>query len=57
LTVCDLSGKTVATIVDEEKPAGVYEARWNAAVFSNGLYFLRMKAGGVALTRQLVLVK
>jgi len=55
--VCDLSGKTVATIVDEEKPAGVYEARWNAAVFSNGLYFLRMKAGGVALTRQLVLVK
>jgi len=39
LTVCDLSGKTVATIVDEEKPAGVYEARWNAAVFQTACIF------------------
>ena len=45
LRVYDILGRQVATLVNEEKPAGVYKAEWNASVPS-GVYFYRLEAVG-----------
>jgi photosystem II stability/assembly factor-like uncharacterized protein len=45
LKVYDILGNEVATLVNEEKPAGVYEVDFNAAGLSSGMYFYRMQAG------------
>ena len=50
LSVYNLLGQVVATLVDEEIPAGVHEVPWNA-VGSSGVYFYRLEAEGVDGTR------
>jgi alpha-glucosidase (family GH31 glycosyl hydrolase) len=57
LSVFDLLGRNVATLVHETREAGSYSAQWNAADLSTGLYFCRLRAGGVALTRKMILAK
>lgn len=57
LKVYDVLGREVATLVNEEKPAGTYEVNFNAAGFSSGVYFYTLKAGSFTLTKSLVLVK
>jgi len=39
LKVYDVLGNEVAALVNEEKPAGMYEIIWNAAGLSSGVYF------------------
>ena len=39
LKVYDVLGNEVATLVNEEKPAGSYEVEFNASRFSSGIYF------------------
>ena len=40
LKVYDILGNEVATLVNEEKPAGIYEVEFNASNLSSGIYFL-----------------
>jgi hypothetical protein len=42
LTVYNVLGQNVATLVDEERPAGRFTAQWNAASVSSGVYFYRI---------------
>ena len=61
LAVYNLLGQVVATLVDEEIPAGVHEVPWNAAG-SSGVYFYRLEAIGVdgkryVETRRMVLLR
>ena len=39
LKVFDLLGREITTLVDEEKPAGTYEVKFNANNLSSGIYF------------------
>ncbi len=55
--VYDQLGNEVATLVNEEKPAGSYSVNFNASKLSSGVYFYRMQAGGFVETRKLVLMK
>lgn len=57
LKIYDVTGKEVATLVDEFKSPGTYRAVWNASNFSSGLYFARMTAGQFTSTRKLLLMK
>jgi len=58
LKVFDLLGREVATLVNEEKPAGTYEINVDGAGFSSGVYFYQLKAGNEFIeTKKLVLVK
>ncbi|HET6349031.1 MAG TPA: FlgD immunoglobulin-like domain containing protein [Candidatus Krumholzibacteria bacterium] len=62
ITIYDAMGRLVRTLVDESKPAGWYSVEWNGRdQFGNpvasGVYMSRMKAGTVAQTRKLVLLK
>ncbi|MGE5316102.1 MAG: M30 family zinc metallopeptidase [Acidobacteriota bacterium] len=57
LKLYDVLGKEVATIVDEELPAGTYTRAWNASAFPSGVYFSTLRAGSVTETKRLVLTK
>lgn len=62
VTVRDVAGKHVATIVDEQRPAGAGVARWQAADDRGarvpaGVYFVRFEAAGENITRRLVRIR
>jgi hypothetical protein len=57
LKVYDVIGKEVATLVNEEKPAGTYEVTWTAANLPSGVYFCQLKAGNYTATKKLLLLK
>jgi len=55
--IFDLLGRKVATIVDEEKPAGQYQAIWHAKDVPSGVYFYKITAGDYGRTGKMVLLK
>ena len=56
LKVHDILGKEIETLVNEEKPAGVYEINWNAEKLSSGVFF-RMQKEDFVQTKKMVLMK
>jgi hypothetical protein len=57
ISVYNLMGQKVATLVDEMKAAGQYNVRWNAAGAASGMYYYRLEAGGQSITRKMTLIK
>ena len=57
LKVFDIVGRTVATLVDEQRPQGKYETRFNAATLPQGIYFYQLKAGEFMQTRKMILLE
>jgi M6 family metalloprotease-like protein len=57
LKIYDALGNEVATLVNEEKPAGNYEVDFNAAGFSSGIYFYKLQAGSFVATKKMILMK
>jgi len=46
IEVYDIRGEIVATLVNEEKPHGVYEVQFNGSNLPSGIYFVKMMSGG-----------
>jgi hypothetical protein len=57
LQVFDVLGREVTTLVNETKPAGTYEASWDATRFGSGVYYYRFSAGGATTTKKMLLMK
>jgi M6 family metalloprotease-like protein len=57
LTVFDYLGRDVATLVNEYKEAGYYEARFDASRFPSGIYFYRFQSGNFRTVMKMVLIK
>jgi hypothetical protein len=57
LKVYNASGKEVATIFNEVKPAGYYTVSFNGANLSSGIYFYTMTAGNFVSTKRMILLK
>jgi len=59
LKVFDVLGNEVATLVDEFKPAGVYNAQFSIYNYqlSSGFYFYQLKAGDYLETKKMILLK
>jgi GH18 family chitinase len=57
LTIYDIVGHEIATLVNETKSAGSYKASWNAARFATGIYIAQLKAGVQMKTIKLCLIK
>jgi hypothetical protein len=57
LTVYDLLGRTVATLVDEERAPGIYASTFDASGLASGTYLYRLTAGRFTETRKMMLVK
>lgn len=56
LTVYDLLGREVATLVNEEKPAGEYEVEFDAVNLPSGIYFYQLRADDFTETKKMVLI-
>ncbi len=57
LKIYDVLGREVATLVSERMNPGTYSASWDATGFASGVYLYRMKAGGFAETKNLILLR
>jgi hypothetical protein len=58
LSIYNLLGQKVATLVSAKQPAGRYSVTWDATGFSSGVYYYRLESGnGFIQTRKLVLIK
>jgi len=57
LTVYDVQGRAVETLVNSELSRGKYKADWNAANFSSGVYFYKLESDGFVQTKRMILIK
>ncbi|MCU0342720.1 MAG: T9SS type A sorting domain-containing protein [Ignavibacterium sp.] len=57
LRVFNLLGQEVATLLNTEKTAGVYEATFDASSLSSGIYFYTLEAKNFTSTKKMVLLK
>ena len=62
LSVYDLGGRRVRTLLDETRPAGASTVAWDGrddrgAKLPSGAYFARLIAGGATRTRALLLAE
>ena len=55
--VYDVLGSEIATLVNEEKPAGSYEVELDAMGLTSGIYFYTLAAGSFRETKKMVLMK
>jgi hypothetical protein len=57
LSIYDLLGREIATLVNEEQSAGWKDVQWNAKNVSSGLYFSKLQFGGSSLVNKMILMK
>jgi photosystem II stability/assembly factor-like uncharacterized protein len=57
IKVYDILGNEIATLMDEEKSVGTYEATWYAEQLPSGVYFYQLKAGSFIETKKMLLLK
>jgi hypothetical protein len=57
LTVYNLFGQRIATLVSKEFQPGKHKVAWEATGVASGVYFYRLKAGEAVQTRRLILLK
>jgi hypothetical protein len=57
IKVYNVLGSEVATLVNEEKPAGTYEVNFSAQQFSSGVYYYTISAGNFNATKKMILMK
>lgn len=44
LVIYDVTGREIATLVNEMKAPGTYSVQWNASRFASGTYFVKLQA-------------
>jgi hypothetical protein len=57
ITIYDILGREVATLVNEDLKTGSYEVKWNASNFSSGIYNYKLVAGDFISVKKMVLIK
>ncbi len=55
--VCDITGRTVETLVNQIMPAGLHSVSWRAAQYSSGVYFYRITSGSYSAVNKMILMK
>ncbi|HCY77071.1 MAG TPA: hypothetical protein DHV28_14205 [Ignavibacteriales bacterium] len=57
LRIYDILGNEVATLVNEYKPAGMYNVQFTMNNLASGIYFYRLQAGSFVQTKKMLLIK
>jgi photosystem II stability/assembly factor-like uncharacterized protein len=57
LSVYDILGREVTSLVDGEMMRGKHESDWNASGYPSGVYFYKISTGTYAQTKKMVLLK
>ncbi|MGH2574128.1 MAG: T9SS type A sorting domain-containing protein, partial [Ignavibacteria bacterium] len=57
VTVYDIIGREIATLVNEQLQPGTYEVDFDALNYPSGVYFYKLTAGDYKDTKKMVLLK
>lgn len=57
LTIFNVLGQQVATLVNGQQAAGSHTATFNAGRLASGVYFYRLTAKGISMDRKMLLIK
>ncbi|MBN2355281.1 phosphodiester glycosidase family protein [candidate division KSB1 bacterium] len=57
LSVYDLLGRMVATVLEKRMQAGLHRVTWDAGAIPSGIYFYTLSAEGKRMTRKLLLLR
>ena len=57
LSIYNILGQKVATLVSENQQPGEYSIRWDASQLSSGFYFYRIVAGDFVSAKKMLLLK
>ncbi len=57
LTVYDLLGREVATLMNERKDPGTHTVPFNALMLTSGVYFYQLRSGAFVETKKMMLVR
>lgn len=61
IEIFNVSGRRVATLVDEPRAGGVHTVEWNGTAkgrrLASGVYFYRMRVGSFVQTRRMILLR
>lgn len=57
LIIYDELGNKIATLVNEEKPAGDFAAEFDASKMASGIYYYRLNSGSLSQTKKMILLK
>ena len=57
LSIYNLLGQQIVTLVNQKQTAGRYCVEWNAIAFASGMYYYRIEAGDFQDVKKMVLLK
>ena len=57
ISIYNLTGRLVETLIKDEIPVGNYEITWNASSQPSGVYFVKLSNGESVQTQKLILLK
>jgi hypothetical protein len=57
LSIFNLLGQKLATLVSEKQHAGDHQIEWDASGFAGGVYYFRIEAGNFVQTRKMIYLK
>jgi len=57
LSIYNVLGQKVATLVSERQAAGAYQVEWDASGYSSGVYYYSLKAGEFYNVKKMILIR
>lgn len=57
LKVYDITGTEIMTLVNEERPAGIYEVELDADNLASGTYIYKLQSGNFSQTKKMILIR
>ncbi len=57
ITALDITGRTIATIVDQYQPNGLHEIKWQPQPLNPGIYFIKLQTDNSIITNRIIFIK
>jgi flagellar hook assembly protein FlgD len=57
LSIYNLLGQKIATLVNERRQAGDHQVEWDASGFASGVYYYRIEAGEFQDVKKMILLR
>jgi len=57
LTVYDMLGRELTTLVNEKRDVGSYEVTFNATNYASGIYYYKLQNDNMVQTKKMMLIK
>jgi hypothetical protein len=57
LGIYDIAGRLVSTLENSRQTAGVHRVAWRTDGMAHGIYYYRLRAGAVLISKSLMILK